>query len=245
MSEKGVGLVEIMVSLILASLLILISMQHYLTAKRQALHIKTVLEQSLDLQLVISQLNKSIRSAGFTPCMGIQHLHSIDRKTNKKNLSGIEIDTKKQILTVKRMSDFFSIGITQLSPTKLLIKTATNFYVGQRLLIADCLHAEVLRLAKIQTTKAGMVISFSEPLAFNYYEPFYLGEWIEEAFFIATTRQGHLALFYKFHHAEELSKEINSMSLHLNNKAEKTLVSINLDLKNNKSILVETGMRAG
>ena len=40
----------------------------------------------------------------------------------------------------------------------------------------------------------------------SIFSPFYLGEWLEERFYIARNRQRRLALFYDAGHAEELTE---------------------------------------
>lgn len=244
--QEGLSLVEILISLFLASLLMAVVMQQYLASKRQYMHVQTLLEQAFELHLVTDLIRDSLRRGGFTPCMGINSLTTLDGRNGETQLRAIKVkEGEEDDLYINRMSEHFMTVALQISPSKFLLRSKESLERVQTVLVADCYHAEVQQVSRIQKTTAGVLLQLSKPLAFNYTAPIYVGEWIEEAFYIQKNRQGHAALFYQLKHAEELSSSINKMSIDLKSNQGKTLVQVKLGLEQAKPLLIETEVRAG
>ena len=77
---------EILISLFLATFILTVLTQFYLSNKRHYIDTQKQLENHLDLQWVRELLSDSIRRAGFTPCVGIRQLRVIDSRNFKRNI---------------------------------------------------------------------------------------------------------------------------------------------------------------
>ena len=99
--QRGVGLPEVMISLLLASLIITALMNHYINVKQHYFHLQSVMDETMELQLVADFMRDSIRQAGFTPCVSVEHLTTLDQRNGHEHLLAIEVDT---VLSIHRMS---------------------------------------------------------------------------------------------------------------------------------------------
>lgn len=243
--QKGVGLVELMISGLLASLLIAVLAQQYLSSKRQYSHLQTLLEQDLELQMINDLLRNSVRRAGFTPCAGLSSLKSFDQRNGRTGLAAIDSKVSKgNSLQLNRMSEYFTQA-KLIGQNQLLLHSDLQFEAQQALLIADCYHAEVQRVLSVKKTNKGTILTLFHNRVFEYVEPIYLGEWIEEDFSIQKNQQGGSALFYHQKKNEELSSQIKSMSVELKNYQAKTFVDVSWRLEKSKTVTLKTEVRAG
>ena len=246
MKLQGISLIEVLISLFLASLLTTAVMHHYLVSKREYLHKQNVLEQVFELQLVNDLVRNSIRSAGFTPCMGINSLQTLDRRNGRSGLSAIEKGIKKNgSLSINRMSEHFATVRGFINQTQLLLSPDVAFQKEDIIMIADCYHAEIHEVVNSQKTKAGLILTLMKPIVFQYVTPIYSGEWKEEVFFIKEDNQGYLALFYRNKKAEVLSSLINKMTVNLKSTQGQTLIQVVWGVKNTHPVTIETLVRAG
>lgn len=243
--QRGIGLVELMVSVLLTSILVILATQQYLVSKRQYFHVHTLLEQDFELQLINDLLRDSVRRAGFTPCLSINSLPLVDQRNSKTKLSAIEINEKHDQLKIRRMSEYFTTVIKILSQDVLLVNSELQFNPQQVLLIVDCYHGEILPIASVRKTTHGTLIKLTRGLSFNYSSPIYLGEWIEESFFIQTNRQGNRALYYRRLHAEELTDRVNTLWVNLETHQSHTWVKLIWGLEQTKPLQIVTEVRAG
>jgi hypothetical protein len=242
--QGGISLLELVISLFAASLLLTLIMQQYLQSKRQYLRMQVLLEQTLDLQLVTDLIRDSIRRGGFTPCRGISSLQSIDRRNGTELVAVESRSGQEKALQVNRMNEQFATVIRQLSPNQLLVKADIHYEKQQPILIADCYHAEVQEILQARKTIAGTILTFKKALRFSYIAPVYLGEWLEELFFMQKNKQGKASLFYKQNHVDELSSFINSLSVSLSSSQGKTLVEVGLGTEQLQKLIVVTEVRA-
>jgi prepilin-type N-terminal cleavage/methylation domain-containing protein len=234
-SQRGLGLIELMISLVLAGLLLALCMQHYLLSKRHTKLLATFLGQQLELHLVIGLLRNSLRQAGFTPCASLESLHT------KDSLTAIDTDSKN-ILKINRMNENFTRILQSLSPRQLLVGQGVSFTVGQRVLIADCYHAEVGQIRSLAPGPGGTWVELHNAQHFNYVAPVYLGEWLEEVFFIRKNAEGRGALFYHHRHSEELSPVIKQLSATQRLLQGKRLVDLKLTL-DSEELTLTTAVR--
>jgi hypothetical protein len=143
------------------------------------------------------------------------------------------------------MHEQFDTVVDIVDPTHLLITDLFPIHRGQSVLIADCYRAEVQNVGQVRHLPNRQLITLHQPLAFNYQPPFYLGEWLEEVFFIRNTSGSkNASLFYKRDHSEELTKEVQTMSLRLNKKNTYTLLEIVLGLDQGRTQTLETMVRS-
>jgi hypothetical protein len=241
--QQGISLIELMISLFLACLLLPILIQHYANCKQQYLYSEYQLEQAMDVQLVTELVRDSIRRAGFTPCLRIDYLTTIDRRDDLSQLSALKIDkAPSHGLRIQRMGENFMPVIQVIGTNQLLIAGA-NFNRHQPILLADCFHAEVQEIINIEQQDTNRLLTLKYPLAFTYHLPFYIGEWIDERFFIQVNQQGVPALFYQTLRAEELTCLINRLLVQIYHLNEETRVDVTLGLKQ-RDIIIKTQVRA-
>ena len=242
-NQRGIGLPELLISLLLASFMTLSLMRHYLSTKQQYHHIQAALEQSVDLQLVTDLLRNSTRRAGFTPCLHIEHLVTLDQRELHKRLVAIELGLDDApSLQISRMSEHFDTVLQTVSPTHLLTTSRQTIKRDQSILIADCYHAEVQKVAQVKHTIAGQIITLTHSLAFSYHAPIYIGEWLEETYFVQSHGKG--SLFYHLKHAEELTTAVHTLSVQVNRHKGRTLLQIILGLDNAHTLELDTMVRA-
>ncbi|MBA2709738.1 MAG: hypothetical protein H0U57_03990 [Tatlockia sp.] len=240
--EDGFSLIELAVSLFAASLLITLIMQQFLICKRQFIQMQGRLQHLTEIEELSNFIRGSIRRAGFTPCGGISSLQTIDKRLGKRGLVAVENVTG---LKINRMDEHFALLIKQVNPTQILVKTDEPFDKEKPIIVADCYHAEVQKISQARKTTAGTLLSLSQPLEFQYEAPVYIGEWIEESFFIKKNNQGENALFYEQNHVDELSSLVDNLSIELNTFKNKTIVEADLGAKLSQKIKIITEIRAG
>jgi len=243
--QLGISLVELMISVLLSSFLVILATQQYLICKRQSFHVHALLEQDFELQLVNDLLRDSVRRAGFTPCLNVNSLNILDQRNGRIGIDAIETNKKHDRLQIRRMNEDFTEVIKPLSQNLLLAKSDLHFEPQQVILIADCYHGEIQQIDYARKTNNGTILKLNHHLAFNYSEPIYLGEWIEESFFVQTNRQGKRALYYRQKHAEELTERIDKISIELTTHQSKTLVNVAWGMDQSETLQISTRVRLG
>lgn len=187
-------------------------MQCYLNSKNQYLHAQKVLATRFDLQWVSDLLIDSVRRAGFTPCLGIDNLHAIDRRKGLQTVSSLKIENQpRQFIQINRMNEWFVPVLRIISPTQILVPRTVAFNEKRPLLISDCEHAEIHQLANIDTLPHNYLITLAKPMLFSYESPTYCGEWLEEQWIIKKNPMGKDALYYHGAQTEELTTHIHSL----------------------------------
>lgn len=240
-TNKGFGLSEVLISLFLASLIMSALINHYLCTKKQYQHIESHLEQAYELQLVTNLLRNSIYRAGFTPCMSINHLTTVDRRNGHNNLRGLESPNPSELI-INHMSEQFDTLIGIINKDALSIPR-TFIPENHPIIIADCNHAEVQKIIKVDQFSNYQIVKLAKPLAFDYQPPIYIGEWLEERYFIRSKNPNKPTLFYHQKHTDELSAYIQSMAVNIMNNHKNTLVSIQLGL-DQKNLVIAAMVRA-
>lgn len=244
--QGGLGLPELLIALLLSSFIMTGLMHHYLATKNQYSDIQKKLERGMDLQLVINLIRDSTRQAGFTPCLRIDHLVTIDQRKKSRSLVAIDYGLDpRSWLRFSRMSEHFETVLDIINSTQLLTTHVQKLYRDQSILIADCYHAEVQKISKIERTTKGQVLTITKPLAFQYHPPIYIGEWLEETYFIQQGYNGENALFYQYQHTEELTGAVHDLLAHLIKHKEDTFLQVILSIaKEDPAIKFETMVRA-
>ncbi|MGQ3888217.1 PilW family protein [Legionella sp. CNM-1927-20] len=239
--QRGISLLELMISVFLFCLLIEILTQTYLNSKRQYLTAQKKLDNALDIQLISQLIRASIRSAGFTPCLNSDYLIMRDgRKSSNLQLSSIQI--KDNSLIIRRMSDDFFTVKRQFDSQHLLITDNKILTKGEVVLIADCVHGEIHELSSVEYTSSGLLVGLKKPLSFHYLSPMYLGSWLEEQFFTKIDKYGVRNLFYKLKHAEQLTSMVNRFSAKMLKKEGYRFIEVILGI-GDKTIDLHTRVR--
>lgn len=240
--QCGLGLPEMLVVLLLASLLSTITLRQYISVKRQYLFVQSTIEENDAVLEVIEHIRDGVRKAGFTPCLTLAHLRVLDRRNEGHKIVPIKIEGSA--LEINRMSDYFETVIEQNSASTIVVTRTRPIKVGSPLIIADCRHAEVLNSTKVQRSQVGQTISFAKPLVFAYQSPIYVGEWLEERFFITTTHSGQNVLMYHHNHTDRLTDSIQSLSIDAKTLSNHTLLRVTLGQSHSNPITFDTRVRA-
>lgn len=233
--QSGFGLTEILVSLFLSTIIITSLIQLYLNVKRSYLEFQKVLEVHLEIQWITDLLTDSIRRAGFTPCLGVDHLVSMDMRHFGTSLRGIKwVQSSVQSLQINRMSEIFSERISFISPTELTVASPVVFNKHRSLIVADCQHAEVHQILKVDKLAKGQKITLATPILYSYDEATFVGEWIEEQWMFKPNAKGVNTLHYRSIQTEELSALIHSLSVYGELIHGRQYIKINMNLDKNQ-----------
>ena len=237
-TQSGFGLIELCISLLLVSILMSSLMQHYLQVKQQYLRVQSTIDNINDIQLISDLMRMSIRRAGFTPCLTLNQLETMDVVSGQANLRALSFGDNSY--HIQRMDDNFSEVLSIDNHRYIKVHSSANFQIGHPVLIADCYHAEV---QQIESISQGMWINLEKLLVYNYKDPIYIGPWIKESFYIKNNHEGRPALFYKERDAEELTCLVNSMVVKAHYDIKHLLVRIILSLSNGKKHTVDARVR--
>lgn len=240
MKQFGFTLSELLISLFLASLLSSLLIQIYLLNKKHYSTLHQALAENFELHWAQDLLVASIRQAGFTPCLTIEHLQVVDRRASNKQFSGQSLEIRPQEIQSNHMAEQFGLLRSRLNKQELIVSSGASLRVGQALLIADCQRAEVHQIIHKKKLSHGVLLTLAKPLLFSYSSLTYVGQWLEERWFIKKNLVGIAALYYHQAHSEELTPLIHSMAIKAN---EEGLVEIEWDLGKNKhtfSVVVRT-----
>ncbi len=235
----GYSLPEMLIALATSSLLIITLMKQYVGVKQHYKRSETLLEQALDVQLVSDLIRNSIRQAGFTPCLGIEYLSSIDVRNQYQNLTSIVIHPGgTHGVQLNHMSDHYGVVLRQISPNGLTVSNEAVFSRQRPVIIADCHHAEVHPIESLHHGSGRWEIHLQHALVYVYHPPIYIGEWLEEQYFTQSN-----VLYYSLGHVDALSNVINDLSVQLVKRVDKRLLHLKLTLENGHFIKFDTMVR--
>ena len=242
-NERGVGLAEILIALLLSSLTLMTLIRHYLNTKQHYHDIQRELEKKTELQLVSDLIRDSSRRAGFTPCGGIEHLITSDHRKDGRKILALEIGQgDESVLQINRMSDYFDSVLSIISPVELLTTDRQMYHPKQSVLIADCYHAEVQEISMRSHMTSGQRVILMKPLAYTYHAPVYFGAWLEEIYSIHAVSHKK-TLYYQLQHAEELTTFVHELSGQVNAFHNRVLLHFHLGLDNAHQLVLESVVR--
>jgi hypothetical protein len=212
--QAGLSLSEVLISLFLTSVMITPLLQFYVSSKFRYLETEKILTIYFDLQWVSNLLSDSIRRAGFTPCLGLNHLQIIDHRHLQHKINALQIgNPKDQFLQINRMDEHFAKVINIRQGTQILMEHALVLHKKRPVIIADCEHAEIHELAHINQQTEKRYVSLSQPLFFSYDNATYIGEYLEEQWYIKKNAKQVNTLHYKLVQTEEISPVIHSLQI--------------------------------
>lgn len=234
--QLGISLTEVLISLFLASIIMTTLIQFYLGSKHQYREAEKILATGFEVQWVDNLLSDSIRRAGFTPCLGLDQLHVVDQRNPQNNIHAVYIENQShQLIRVSRMKEHFAKLIKIESPTKLLVEHSIALNEKRPLLIADCEHAEIHELFSIHQQTNETWIMLSKPITYSYEKFTYVGEFLEEHWFIKKNAQGKNTLHYRWVHTEEVTPLIHSLYTEKHYVQNKQFLQITLGLEHDST----------
>jgi hypothetical protein len=242
--QSGISLSEVLIGLALASLIMSMLMQFYLSSKRQYLEAEEILSRNFDVHWVGELLSDSIRRAGFTPCVSIEQLTLEDRRPKRAVIRTLAIDNHfPQSIYINRMSEHFSQVLRVQSSAQLVVSSTASFKEKRAVMIADCEHAEVQQVVAAEAFSGGTLLTLARPLLFSYSTSAYVGEFLEERWFIKKNNRDKDALYYRATQTEELSSLIHSLQIHLQKVHGRSFVEVNMGLAEGKSLKLMVAVR--
>jgi hypothetical protein len=224
--QSGLSLSELLISLFLASIISSVLIQFYLSSKSEYRKTQKILSQVLDVHWVIDLLSDSIRRAGFTPCLSLDQLIVKDQRTNKAVIQALKIEnTPRQLIQISRMHEYFS-QVKHATANQIWASNTYSFNEKHPVLISDCEHAEIHNVLNIKQFSRSILITLEKPLAYSYTNSAYVGEFIEEQWFIHEE-----SLFYRLSHTEEISSLIHSLSVYQQKVHDRLLIEVTMGLE--------------
>ena len=236
----GFSLLEILIGLMLSSLILIALGQYMGSIKNQATHINDLFSEYADLRRITSMLRESTWQAGFTPCLNIDRLISLDRRTVSVALHALNLHDG---ININRMRPRFSQIISFDDPQSFTLQQSAGIMPGHAVIIADCVHAEVQSVLSIQKTISGVRVRVKNALAFTYKPPVYVGEWLEERFFVQKTSGHNSALFYESRHVDRLTDRVRALTAKIQLPLGRVL-KITLALDQNRTLDLHARVRA-
>ncbi len=241
-SQSGISLVELMISFALSLLLMAALMSTYLSVKRHYQETGQKLLDVLEIEQISELFRDRIRVAGFTPCRGLSHLITYDHRLVKTRIIALDWHNSPPVmLQFSNMNaHYYPVSVPPLS-NQLLLPSGICYEKGEDIMLADCFHAEIMRVKNCTKTSSGRVLlSFEDAIHFNYDIPFYVSEWEETRFYIAKNKAGHNVLWYGIsREKEELSSLIQGFKVERN----QSLIRVDFNLEGDLKIHLETRLR--
>lgn len=231
--QQGFGFIELLLALLISSLIGTLFVEFYLNTKKSYLKVEHELDLGFDKQWLADILSDSIRRAGFTPCLPINRLDALDRRINKTISAGLIVEnTLRQHILVLRMNEQFTDLLGLRDRQSLLISNELALKVNRPLIIADCEHAEVHHIQSITHLKNQNLIQLEKPLHFQFSDHAFVGQWLEEEWFIRRSKRGRNTLYYRLGKIEELSEQVHGLRTQVAVVAGKQKVDIALEWDN-------------
>ncbi|MGC1182027.1 PilW family protein [Legionella sp.] len=241
--QLGVSISEVLISLFLTSLITTLLMQFYLSSKRHYVEAEELLSQSFDLSWVGDLMSDSIRRAGFTPCLGINQLSVNDRRANGGLIQALRIGNQGQLIQINRMNEQFAKVINMQSATRVIVSHPPLFNKKHPLLIADCDHAEVQQIVSIESQADKKVITFAKPLQYIYNASAYVGEFLEERWFIKKNSRGEETLHYQLTQTEEITSLIHTLKIQNEKVNDRQFIKVIMGLDEDKTHTIRVAVR--
>ncbi|MCR9192536.1 MAG: prepilin-type N-terminal cleavage/methylation domain-containing protein [Gammaproteobacteria bacterium] len=196
--QQGFSLIEWMIGLALSLSLITACIQQYAHVQRHFHWLVVKMAKASGLPITLDLLRSRGHQAGFTPCLSLPALQTLDRRSGHalQMLSFSDHDSK---ITFRRMHEVHVPVAKIRGQRRVTLAASMTWHTGMPLIIADCQHAEVHAAYQISQRS----INLAHALRFDYHAPIYIGAWVEESFWI----KNH-TLYYQQQHAEALMSDI-------------------------------------
>lgn len=241
-TQVGIGIFELLIGLLLSSMMMILMMNHYLNTKKNYQKMQNQLEENLDLFFIVDLIRETIRKAGFTPCGEIDQLITLNASENNNPLTGII--NQPNFIQFNRMSEHFNRVDKVMNSITIFSAHDALFQKSQTVLIADCYHAEVKIISHVRSAGKVQIINLSTTLNYHYQNPIYIGEWINESYYVQSRAHQTTSLYYQLKHVEELSTNVHRLIGEIDNIQGRKLVRVILGLDRNKALEFKTWVRS-
>jgi hypothetical protein len=234
---RGFTLLELTISCFLASVLMAFFMQQVFQFKRQSQVMHHQMNETMEIQWLIDFMRSRVYKAGFTPCRQLEDLIRIDTRAKPGTLRSIELNAKQDGFLLHHMDDDVLQIESQMNASTFRVHS-THIKKEHPVLVSDCYHAEVHTVAQVSHQGDDTVIVLKEPLIYDYPKPFYLGEWVTEAFFLRNIGDNK-ALFYQYHRVDQLMPHVRSFKVKLGKARSHFLLNLKLTLDTLRTVEID------
>ncbi len=241
MRNRGVSLIELLISLLLTSFLVTALMNCYLQNSTQFEKNSSAINEAIELGLLTDFIRDVSHHAGFTPCQTIDNLVRYNRRFPHKKIQAVHVENNASRLIIMRMSETFTSVKKIASPYRFTLSDIPPVNLDRQWMIADCFHAETLQIDSTQIFSKKLRIELKAPLLYSY-ENAYFGEWIEEEFNVHKNKETQ-SLYYKMNKSEQLSSLIDAFNVAILTGKRFPLISALFHTRSGKSVTVLTSMR--
>lgn len=215
---RGIGLAEVLISLFLASLLLVMVTQHYAEIALKTRHFHALVNEKTELLQVVTFLRERIRNAGFLPCVSLNRLSMPPVKA---------VEVSGDTLILRSMSPNYQEAAFSRGE-----RLSNAHFADKPVIIADCLKAEV------QTASA------RSPLTADCTRFCHIGELLEERFYVKRDSSGSKALMYAASHPEVLTNAITGFKARIIPVNGLKQVEVVLTLLSGQTLTLNTRVRA-
>lgn len=202
---RGLTLLELLVALSIGIFLTGAAFHFLLIVNRIYNDIHEKMLDEFELSLVETLLRDRLKQAGFTPCLSITKLMSIDE--HDRPLAAYLIEKDK--ITLHRMGKHQVA--TVLGKNSLLLDHAFSYKAARAYVLSDCYHAEIVHIQTVEASDSDSYLFLTKPLYFFYHAPVYFGEWLSESFYVSPSK----GLVYESGRVDTLSQAVSFMSVEL------------------------------
>ncbi|PJD91412.1 MAG: hypothetical protein CK424_07260 [Legionella sp.] len=241
--QRGFSLIECMIGLALSLSMMTLLMQEYMQISQLFHRTVVAVDHGARLQFVLNMIRHKGHQAGFTPCLPLYQLVSLDHRTGRA-LSTLTFDDRNPSkISMYRMQSTYVLVDAIEKQYRVYTSEKLSVHPQSPVIIADCHHAEVHTRYHLIPSHSHTVIEFSKDLAFHYREPIYVGEWVEESFGLNPKRQSQSGLFYQYHHhTDELMPEVTHLHWQLQRYQGQSVAHLEMDTKEQRHILLDIKM---
>ena len=233
----GIGLLELLISLALCTLLTGLLIDQIVRSRQQIQHLAHRMNQTMELQWLSDLLRSRVRTAGFTPCLRLDLLVTFDARQKPQSLAWFEWHADSPRCILRRMGDEVRAVVVR-NPRELQLD-GPAVPLNRPIMIADCTHAEVHRQAEIFVSAHGARVLLQHPLHYPFQPPIYYAEWVSETFFMREQ-----AFYYRHHRSDKLSTHVVDFSVRLSTREAHTWLEWVLTLADGELWPLITRVRA-
>lgn len=187
-NQRGLTLIELLISIVIASFLLIILVQIYFETKNAQVLQAAITDVEFNASRTISILSSELKRAGHIGCA---HL-SQDFPLNSNNfISANNIIVGKDNEIQIRYVDLPGVILKQISAGTLVASHEKEFKENDILMISDCHKAEVFTVKAVQATDSLQNITPNEPLKNVYDENAEIGRVVNNRYYLDNTDAGH------------------------------------------------------
>jgi prepilin-type N-terminal cleavage/methylation domain-containing protein len=199
--QKGLSMVELMISLLLGSLLSSMVLHIFFASKRHFMYVQQKIEMLMDQQLAIQSLRQSLFLAGFTPYGSIESLQAME------NTPQPFLDRAVYLMPSGIMMHYMAHPFYHGDSTTdrcIRLQQITTLKTGDTMLLCNAKYFQINTITSINSHNTLSEVCFLSPIRFSGDKTITLGRWIEERYSIEHHKALPRLRYQTGHHSETL-----------------------------------------